>query len=589
MNESKTCFRKVDYDLNNLLSYVETGDIGLPDIQRPFVWTNAKIRDLLDSMYKGFPVGYLLFWENTGQGATRQIGLEKKAHNEPRKLIIDGQQRLTSLYAVFKGVPVLDEDFNQRKIEIAFKPSEARFEVCDAAIRRNPEWIPNVTDLWLSAKSSYKVVGQFLERLSKKEELSEELKERISQNIERLFELQKYPFTALEISANVDEEQVADIFVRINSEGVKLTQADFILTLLSVFWEPGRRALEDFCRAARNPPGKDSGATPYNHLIEPYPDQLLRVSIALAFMRARMKSVYQILRGKDIDTGTYSNQLREQNFAKLQNAQEQVLNLTNWHHFCSAIIGAGFRSAEQISSGNSVIFAYAFYLIGRVKFKIAESDLQRLIARWFFSISLTSRYVGNAPETQMDADLNRIKAVNDAQQLVEALDHLIQMSLTNDFWDIALPAKLESSSARNPELFAFIAALNRLGAPVLFSKKKVIEMLDPAIKTKKKSLERHHLFPRAYLERQGVTDMKKINQIANYALVEWPDNIKISDQSPAEYVPALKSAFSEEEWLEMHKVHALPIGWERMEYDAFLFERRQLMAKVIRRGFETLS
>jgi uncharacterized protein with ParB-like and HNH nuclease domain len=144
MSELKTCFKRVDYDLSGLLHYIDIGDIGLPDIQRPFVWSNAKVRDLFDSMYRGFPVGYLLFWENGANGA-RQIGVAEKQHAVPSRLIVDGQQRLTSLYAVFRGKPVLDSDIQKREIEIAFRPRDGKFEVADAAIRRDPEWIPNVS------------------------------------------------------------------------------------------------------------------------------------------------------------------------------------------------------------------------------------------------------------------------------------------------------------------------------------------------------------------------------------------------------------------------------------------------------------
>ena len=107
MSELKTCFKKVDYDLAGLLHYIEIGDIGLPDIQRPFVWSNAKVRDLFDSMYRGFPVGYLLFWENAAANGAKQIGLDGKQHQFPSRLIVDGQQRLTSLYAVSPCVRVV--------------------------------------------------------------------------------------------------------------------------------------------------------------------------------------------------------------------------------------------------------------------------------------------------------------------------------------------------------------------------------------------------------------------------------------------------------------------------------------------------
>lgn len=587
MNEMKTCFKRVDYDLSGLLHYIDIGDIGLPDIQRPFVWTNAKVRDLFDSMYRGFPVGHLLFWENGQTNGAKQIGINEKQHAVSSRLIVDGQQRLTSLYAVFRSRKIVDDDYRERGIEIAFRPRDGKFEVADAAIRRDPEWIPNISNLWASGKSSYLIVKEFLQSLKSKSPLSDEDEERISHNLDHLFDLHKYPFTALEIAPTVEEEQVADIFVRINSEGVKLNQADFILTLLSVFWDEGRRALEMFSRASRQPAPADGTPSPFNHFIEPDPDQLLRVAVALGFGRGRLKSVYQVLRGKDVETGEFSVERREGQFKVLQDAQAHVLNLTNWHQFLSSLVGAGFRSAEMISSQNALLYAFAFYLIGRIKYQVSEHVLQKTIGRWFFAASLTGRYTGS-PETIMDGDLNRIKHLKSPEDFVGTLDEIISSQLTNDFWQITLPAALDSSSARNPELFAYVAAQNRLGAPVLFSHKKVPEMLDPTVRSKKKALERHHLFPRAWLENQGVEDLKIINQVANFAYLEWPENIDISDDPPSDYVSRIQKRFSPDEWEKMHQLHALPNGWEHMEFSDFLSARRKLMADIIRQGFETL-
>lgn len=588
MSDMKTCFKRVDYDLSNLLHYLDIGDIGLPDIQRPFVWSNAKVRDLFDSMYRGFPVGYFLFWENAQTNGVKQIGIGDKAHSAPSRLIVDGQQRLTSLYAVFRGKRVLDEDYRERKIEIAFCPRTGAFEVADAAIKRDPEWIPNISELWASGNSSFKMVKGFLKTLGAKVELSEEEEEQISHNLDRLFDLQKYPFTALEIAATVDEEQVADIFVRINSEGVKLNQADFLLTLLSVFWDTGRAELEQFCRRSRQPPTPGGAASPFNHFIEPDPDQMLRVSVALGFSRGRLKSVYQVLRGKDLDSGEFSADRRDVQFEILRQAQAKVLDLTCWHQFLSALVGAGYRSGEMISSQNALLYDYAIYLIGRTQCKVPEHQLQKVIGRWFFFASLTGRYT-SSPESVMDGDLNRLRGVSSAPQFIAILDELMANQLTGDYWATTLPAALNSSSARNPALFAYVAAQNRLNAPVLFSHKKVSDLLDPALKTKKKALERHHLFPRAWLQKQGEEDLKVINQIANFALLEWPDNIDISDAPPSDYTPAIKSRFSSEEWQRMHELHALPDGWETMPYLDFLIARRKLMADIVRRGFETLA
>jgi len=588
--EMKTCFKKVDYDLAGLLHYIEIGDIGLPDIQRPFVWSNAKVRDLFDSMYRGFPVGYLLFWANAAATGAKQIGMAGKQH-VPSLLIVDGQQRLTSLYAVFRGKKVLDEDFRERQIEIAFRPRDGKFEVTDAAIRKDPEFIANISELWANGGTSYQIVKKFLDGLGAKTPLTQEEETAMSRNLDRLFDLLKYPFTALEIAPTVDEEQVADIFVRINSEGVKLNQADFILTLLSVFWDEGRKELEEFSRRCRQVPGPESGPTPFNYFIYPGPDQMLRSAIALGFFRGRLKYVYQILRGKDLETGQFSPERREEQFAALKGAQAETLDLTNWHEFLKCLLGAGFRSGEMITSQNALLYAYAFYLIGRNRFGLNHGDLRRPIGRWFFFTALTGRYT-SSPETVMDGDLNRIAVAKTAQDFLALLHQEIAAELTNDFWAITLPAALDSSSARSPELFAFIAAQNRLNAPVLYSAKTVPELLDPAIKAAKKAIERHHLFPRAWLESAlGITDLKVVNQIANLTLLEWPDNVEISDDPPSEYVPRCRERWlpgQPEEWRRMHDLHALPDRWESLSFEEFLLERRGLMAGVIRRGFEAI-
>ena len=410
----------------------------------------------------------------------------------------------------------------------------------------------------------------------------------IAHNLDRLFDLQKYPFTALEIAPTVDEEQVSDIFVRINSEGVRLNQADFVLTLMSVFWDEGRMALEEFCRLSRKAPDPGSAASPFNHFIEPNPDQLLRVAVGFGFGRGRIKSVYQLLRGKNMETGEFSTAHRDSQFKTLQNAQAEVLNLKHWHQFLSCLVGAGFRSGEMVSSQNALLYAYVFYLLGKKEFGLPEHQLQKLIGRWFYASTLTGRYTGS-PETVMDGDLNRLKEATDANSFAAKLEEVMANELTNDFWNVTLPANLDSSSARNPQLFAYVAAQNRLVAPVLFSHKKIQDLLDPTLKTKKKALERHHLFPRAYLQDQGVTDLKKINQMANFALLEWPENIDIADDPPADYIPKIKGRFTPADWARMHAAHALPKDWHLMPYETFLHERRNLMADIIRRGFDKLG
>ncbi len=580
-----TLFKEVGYSLSLLIENIEMGDIGLPEIQRPFVWPNSKVRDLFDSMYRGFPIGYLLFWINGFSEVHRQIGTNVK-QKVPRLLIVDGQQRLTSLYAVMKGIAVVRKDYSQERIYIAFRPRDQKFEVTDAATRRDPEFISDISQLWSGSLSRNRFVKGFIRRLGDHRPLSEDEEDELSENIDRLYDLQNYPFRALELSSAVDEENVAEVFVRINSKGTTLNQADFILTLMSVFWDEGRTELEYFCRDARQP--STSAGSPYNYFIQPDPDQLLRVSIGLGFRRARLRHVYSILRGKDLETEEFSDDLREQQFAVLKEAQGYALNLQNWHEFLKVLMRAGFRRGKMISSQNALLYTYALFLIGKRDYGIDSYTLRNTMARWFFMASLTGRYTGS-PETKMEQDLALLRGVSNGQTFVQLVNRIIIDTFTEDYWNINLPNALATSSARSPSLFAYYAALNLLEARVLFSKMKVSELLDPALKGTKAAIERHHLFPRAFLRTLGLTSTRDTNQIANYALMEWSDNINISDKSPSEYFPQYAARFAQRELDEMMYWHALPQGWEEMEYLEFLEARRKQIARVIRDGFFKLN
>ncbi|GJL77147.1 MAG: hypothetical protein NPINA01_01360 [Nitrospinaceae bacterium] len=581
---SETLFKQVNYNLGNLIEYIALGEIGLPDLQRPFVWKNAKVRDLFDSIYHGFPVGYFLFWQNALADGIKPIGTDQK-QKVSKLLIVDGQQRLTGLYAVIKGVPVVRENYKKEVIEIAFNPLLEKFEVADAAIRKDRSYISSISKIWGDNTNIFALVRQYLENLKASREIEAEEEERIQKSFSKLINILSFPFTALELSGNTNEEQAQEVFVRINSKGKPLNQADFILTLMSVFWDEGRKQLEKFCQETRMP--STGHASPFNYFIEPDPNQLLRVAVGLGFKRARLKYVYSILRGKDLQTETFSEEIRIQQFEVLKKAQEQVLNLQYWHDFMKVLIQAGYRNGRMISSENNLLFCYTLYLKGRIEYKVEEFDLRQVLARWFFMSSMTGRYT-SSPESTMESDLARFRDVKTPEEFLETLKQICDETLTRDFWEITLPNELATSSPLSPSLFAYFASLNLLEAKVLFSNLKVSELCDPTIKGKKSSLERHHLFPKAYLKSLGISDTRDINQIANYALVEWGDNVNISDQIPAQYFPNLKERFSLKKLERMCYWHALPDDWENLEYRQFLIQRRELMAKVISDGYHKL-
>ena len=289
-----TLYRDTGYTLTHLIEDIKHGNIALPDIQRPFVWKASQVRDLFDSLYRGYPVGTLLFWETGTDTGARQVGGGEN-DKVAKLLIVDGQQRLTSLYAVLTGRPVLTKSFENKRIRIAFCPSDQAFAVTHAAIRRDPEFIPDINALW---DAGYRpTVREFFKRLEKGRgiELREDEKDELEDRIDRVRDLQNFRFQVIELNTDTDEEQVAEIFVRTNSKAVQLNQADFILTLMSVHWEKGRQQLEAFCRDAVT--ATVSGPSPKNPFIDPAADQLLRVGVGLAFRRGQLRHVYNILRG----------------------------------------------------------------------------------------------------------------------------------------------------------------------------------------------------------------------------------------------------------------------------------------------------
>jgi len=580
-----TLFKDTTYNLMGLVENIRRGEIGLPDIQRPFVWPTSKVRDLFDSMYKGFPVGYLLFWATGVEAGARPIGTGAK-ETVPRLLIVDGQQRLTSLFAVITGQSVIRKDYTEGKLRIAFCPAQTRFEVTDAAIEKDPEFIPDITDLFKAYHPTMKKFRAML-RESRSEPPSEAEEEQIEAAIDRVRDLQHYPFKAVELDETVDEERVAEVFVRINSEGVTLNQADFILTLMSVFWDDGRRRLEAFSRAAKTP---STGApSPYNHFIEPAPDQLLRPAVGLAFRRGRLQHVYSLLRGKDLETGLVSPARREEQFARLREAQDAVLDLTNWHEFLKCVTRAGFRSGRMITSNNALVYSYLLWLIGRQDYGVDLALLGDVIGRWFFMAHTTGRYT-SSPESAIESDLLRLRDLkpSDAAGFCERLDREVATVFTSDYWTISLPNKLQTSGGRSPALMAYWASLNLLDAELLFSATKVATRLDPGLSAVR-DIERHHLFPKKHLESLGIKVISRVNQAANMAFVDWSDNGEISAKPPSTYWPEMSRKVDRERLDRQRYWHALPIGWEQLEYDEFLDKRRKLIAQVVRDGFAKLT
>ena len=535
-----------------------------------------------------------MLWECPSLEKKKSIGVDLHSYDSPKEVIIDGQQRLTSLYAVMKGKKVINSKFDEKSIIISYNPLQDKFEVGYQATKKDPEWIYNISDVYTTS-SSFKFINSFIKRLSEYREckggvLTEAEQDTISENINAIVNLKNHTLPVFDIKANAEEEDVSEIFVRVNSGGVSLKQNDFILTLLSLYWDEGRKEIEEFSKESTFPTkGK---TTSYNQITTVAAQDLIRVVMAYAFDRARLKYGYKLLRGADFDKrGAVDGELRIQRFDTLKDKLPDVLDVHSWHEFLKAIMNAGYLSGDLILSGNAIFYSYAFYLIAKHRFHASYNENMHLTSLWFFYASLVSLYTGSF-ESTVESHLNSIKDLSTLKEYKDFILSRVNERLTNDYFDITLVGSegLAVSGKGNNAWNAYVAALNIMDAKILFSKSNLLvsKLFEPGTDGNRKSLEKHHLFPKAHMKAQGYTDAK-INQMANYAFIDWKDNMDILDDAPSVYYPIVCEGRSDEEILHMEEENALPHGWENMPYEDFLVERRKLMAAKIKQAFDLLK
>ena len=493
-----------------------------------------------------------------------------------------------------KGKNVINSNFKERPIVISYAPLKNKFEVGYSATQKDPEWIYNISDLLVNT-GTFNFIKGFIgnlvkHRQSKGETVTEEEQELIAERINAVMNLKAHTMPVFDINADADEEAVAEIFVRVNSGGVSLKQNDFILTLLSLYWDEGRRQIEAFSKESTVPPVKGK-TTSYNFVTTVSPQDVVRVVMAYAFDRARLKYGYKLLRGANFEQrGAVEDSLRQDRFDTLKSKLPDVLDVHVWHEFLKAIMNAGYLSGDLILSGNAIFYTYAMYLIAKHRFGAGYLENMHLTSLWFFYASLTSEYAGSF-ESRVENHLNNIKEIKTLDEYRRFIVDRVSGRLTGDYFDITLPGVdgLAVSGRGNNAWNAYVASLNMLGAKILFSKSNlsVSKLFEPGTDGNRKSLEKHHLFPRAYLKAQGLTE-GKINQMANYAFIDWKDNMSILDEAPSKYYPIVCEGKSAEDIARMEEENALPHGWENMPYDDFLAERRKLMAAKIKQAYEVL-
>lgn len=591
-----------NYTVETLLSDIKSGNIAIPEMQRPFVWDSSKVRDLVDSLYKGFPVGYIIVWQNPDvklKDGTKSIG---------KKVLIDGQQRITAMAAAIVGQEVLDDHYKWKRIAIAFNPLEEKFEVSNNAILKSAKWIPDIAPVLEPAFDSFSFVMEYCQ----KNEIEDQMPQ-VNKIINHLRSIQNNSLGVITLDSRLDIDSVTDIFIRINSKGVVLSQADFAMSKISSNETYGgnitRKTIDYFCHLLESPedlkdiknndrafaalPEFDAikwAASKNDPIYKTSYTDILRVAFTYKFKRGRLADLVSLLSGRDFETREFKVEIEENSFAQLHEAVLQAVNQTNYERYLMIVRSAGIVRKSLVRSQNVLNFGYALYLALRER-KIDSNTIEKIVRRWIALSILTGRYSAS-PESSFDYDIKRFFAYDDPMEYLKLTE---AGELSDAFWDVNLVQRLNTSVASSPYFNMYLVAQVKAHDRGFLSAQVDVESM----------LENrgdiHHLFPKNYLTKHSIPQAQ-YNQIANYVFLQQEINIKIGDKAPDAYMkevyeqcctkqPVYGCITDEDELRRNLTQNCIPDGFESMsigDYDRFLEERRKLMAQKIRNYYFSL-
>jgi hypothetical protein len=586
--------------IETLLTWVKSGEIAIPEIQRPFVWDASKVRNLLDSLYQGYPVGYLIAWRNPS------VRLKDGSSSRGKRILIDGQQRVTALMAALLGQEVLTKDYETVRIRIAFHPVEERFEVSNPAIQKDASWISDVATIFAPDTSLTRLTREYTAGNPEADQ------DQISLVLEKVRKIINNQLGIIELAEDLDIETVTEIFIRVNSAGASLSQADFAMSKIAANDAYGgnmlRKAIDYFCHLAVAPEflpriekvDKAFAASKFmpkmrwladvnDNLYDPSYTDMLRVAFTSQFRRGKLQDLVALLSGRNFETKQYEETIAAEAFARLEAGVLDFINETHFKRLTMILRSAGFITADLIRSQNAINFAYILYLRGRAE-DMPAADIERLVRRWYVMSVLRGRYSGS-PETAFDFDIRQIES----RGLAAYTEAVIDAELPESFWTTLLPQEMETSSASSPYFLVYQAAQVKLGD---------LGFLSRDITVRDLLLNRtdvHHVYPRNHLKSQGVT-RGRYNQIANFVLAQSEINIAIGDKAPEAYFAELAEQCNggprkyggittDEEMRVNLRMNCLPeclLDGVIPSFDDFLDQRRKLMAQKIKAYFEGL-
>lgn len=594
-----------NYTVETLLASIKSNDIAIPEMQRPFVWDSSKVRDLMDSLYKGFPVGYIIVWQNP------KVKMKDGTEAMGKKNVIDGQQRITAMAAAIVGQEVLDAHYKWKRIAIAFNPLEEIFEVSNSANQKSGKWIPDIAEVF---KANFRP-RRFLKQYGDRNEIDDdELLDKVDETISRLISIKNNSLGVITLAEDLDIDSVTEIFIRINSKGVVLSQSDFAMSKISSNEVYGgnitRKTIDYFCHLLESPEDlRDIEKNDYDFAARPefaaikwaankqssiyrtsYTD-ILRVAFTYKFKRGRLADLVSLLSGRDFETREFKIEIEEDSFQKLHDAVLQAVNQINYERYLMIVRSAGIVKKSLIRSQNVLNFGYALYLALRER-KIDHNKIEQIVRRWLVLSILIGRYSGS-PESAFDYDIKRFFTYEDPMEYLKITE---AAELSDAFWEVNLVQRLDTSVASSPYFNIYLAAQVKAHDRGFLSTQIDVETM----------LENrgdiHHLFPKKYLVNNGLKK-NRYNQIANYVFLQQEINVKISDDAPNIYMKkvlqqcetkeAVYGGITDIELLKQNlKENCIPDGFENMkfeDYDRFLQERRKLMAQKIRQYYQSLK
>ena len=595
--------------ISQILGLIEANDIAIPEIQRPFVWRRSQVRDLMDSLYKGYPTGYIIIWKNPS------VKLKNGSLSEGKKVLIDGQQRITALMTAIAGKAIVFDDYSEGRVKIAFDPFAAISENPDAELfavqtpahLKSKRWIPDIADIFKADFSSFKFIHQYV---TDNPEMDEEALHRV---LESLKNLQHCNIGVIELDASLDIDIVTDIFIRINSKGTALSQGDFVMSKIAADeihrGNTLRKVIDYFAHLCKDGTFynkikekdltfansgylnklewlKDDKETVY----DPECDDVLRVAFMHRCKRAKLADLVAMLSGRDFETREFKEEIVESTYKDLEAGVGNVINGYNFTQFMIAIRAAGFTSKKLVNSVMAIDFAYAVYLILQESKEVPVDEIKSLVQRWYVLSVLTGRYSAS-PESSFAKDI-RVIGENGVKATLKAIE---DANLSDNFWNIQLNQNLTYVSSINPTYQVFLAAQNFFKKDSLLSHIPVGELVNLGG-------DIHHIFPKQYLVDNGF-DKNQYNQVANYAYLDTPINIKIGKKAPNMYLKealdaikstedtSFKSIKSEEEFYKNLKDNCIPndiLEMDYTRYQEFLEGRRAMMTALIKTYYYSL-